>query len=302
MMNEISTSHKRPGRNVALSAPVGWILALFICATASPVQSKIPAHQKPDWEDQIVPGSRLTVLDLTRRLIPDIKRASVTADKFTATDLSGVRLLDGVEATGMELDLDSDDEREINESDYFWLKYGGTRFLVLLLTVDGEKIVIGLFKISPAVSLLDVVTIAQDVHVDVNREKVWLIHPQHEAFAVHSWHDNSSESFDQYTFISVVGGKLRAIATPGSFQGFTEYSQARQRVCKTAMSPQFRFVRSPHRDYFDLIVKERTLKVCHRDSEKWSWNTGIVYTKSVRRLWQWSSKTRQYRRASTRSR
>ncbi|HSE38800.1 MAG TPA: hypothetical protein VLG74_15980 [Blastocatellia bacterium] len=302
MMNEIFTSHKRPRRIVALAAPVGWILALFICATAFPVQSKATAHQKPDWGDQIVPSSRLTVLDLTRRLLPDIKQDSATADKITATDLSGIRLLDGVEATGMELDLESDDEHEITESDYFWLKDGGNRFLVLLLTVDGEKIVVALFKISPAVTLLDAVTVAQDVHVDVNRERVWLIHPRHQAFAAHSWHDNSSESFDQYTFISVVDGKLRAVATPGSFEGFTDYSPARQRVCKTALSPEFRFVRSTHREYFDLIVSEKTLKVCHRDSEKWSWNTGIIYKKSVRRLWHWSAKNKQYRRASTRSR
>lgn len=301
MINSMFTSHKVVRGIVAVAASAGWILALSACATALQLQSKGSAHQKPNWEDKIIPGSQLTVLDLTRRLIPDIKNDGA-GDGISGTDLSGIRLLDGVEATGMELDPDSDDEREITESDCFWLRVAGNRFLVLLLTVDGEKLVIGLFKISPAVSLLDAVTIAQDLHVDVNRDKVWLIHPQHEAFAVHSWHDNSSESFDQYTFISVVDGKLRAIAAPASLQGFTDYSPARQRVCKTALSPQFRFVPSPHRVYFDLIVSEKTLKVCHRDSEKWSWNTGIVYTKSVRRLWQWSAKNKQYRRASTRNR
>jgi hypothetical protein len=133
------------------------------------------------------------------------------------------------------------------------------------------------------------------MHMDVDREKLWPIHSQHEAFAAHSWHDNSSESFDLYTFISIVDGKLRAIGTPGSFQGFTDYSSARQRVCKTAVSPRFRFVRSPQRQYFDLIVNAMTLKVCHRDSEKWNWNTGIVYKKLARHVWRWSAKTKQYR-------
>jgi hypothetical protein len=300
-MIAIFSSYKRSKGFAALSALVGWGFALFISASAYTVQSKTPAHQKPDWEDQIVPGSPLTVLDLTRRLIPDVNDVG-GSDKITGTDLSGIRLLDGVEATGMELDPGSDDECEITESDYFWLRDGANRFLVLLLTVDGEKLVIGLFRISPSVALLDAVTIAQDVHVNVNREKLWPIHSQREAFAVHSWHDNSSESFDQYTLISIVDGKLRAIAAPPGLQGFTDYSPARQRVCKTAMTPDFRFVRSPQREYFDLIVHEKTLKVCHRDSENWNWDTGIVYKKSVRRLWQWSAKNKQYRRSSTRSR
>jgi hypothetical protein len=286
----------------ALALTLGCILSLFISATAQPLQTKTPAHEEPEWEDKIVPGSQLTVLDLTRRLIPNVKRDSVKLDKITGTDLSGIRLLDGVEATGMELDPESDDECEITESDYFWLKDGGDRLLVLLLKLDVEKLVIGLFRVGPAVTLLDAVTIAQDVHVDVNREKLWSIHPQHEAFAAHSWHDNSSESFDLYTFVSVVDGKLRAVANPASFQGFTDYSPVRQRVCKTAAQPEFRFVRSPGSEYFDLIVSETTLKVCHRDSEKWSWKTGIVSKKTIRRLWRWSAKNKQYRRASTRSR
>jgi hypothetical protein len=302
MMNETFTSNKALQTKGALGATVVWVLALFICATALPVQTKTTAHQNPDWDDRLIPVSQLTVLDLTRRLIPDVKRDSVKADKITGTDLSGIRLLDGVEATGMELDPESDDECEITESDYFWLKNGGDRLLVLLLKLDVEKLVIGLFRIAPAVTLLDAVTIAQDMHVDVDGEKLWSIHPQHQAFAAHSWHDNSSESFDLYTFVSVVDGKLRAVANPASFQGFTDYSSARQRVCKTAAVPEFRFVRSSQGEYFDLIVSETTLKVCHRDSEKWSWKTGIVYKKSVRRLWRWSAKNKQYRRASTRSR
>jgi hypothetical protein len=160
-------------------------ITLFIGAAPLPVQTKTNTHEDPDWEDQIVPGSPLTVFDLTRRLIPDTKRDSDKADKIIGSDLSRIRTLDGVEATGMELDLNSNDECEITEPDYFWLKNGSDRLLVLLLTLDAEKLVIGLFKTSPTVALVDVVTIAQDVHVNIDRKKLWSIHPQHEAFAAH---------------------------------------------------------------------------------------------------------------------
>ena len=292
---------KRSKRIGTFAGAAGCLLVLSICATALPVQkTKTTAREKPDWQDKIVPGSQLTVLDLTRRIIPDIKSDPVKADKITGRDLSGIRLLDGVEETSMELDPDSGDEREITEADYFWIQEGGERLLVLLLKVDVEGVVIGLFKVSAEVALLDAVTIAQDVHVDVDREKLWTIHSQHQAFSVQCWHDNSSESYDNYTFVSIVHGKLRAVAGPVVFEGFTIYSAARQRVCKTSTAPKFQFVRPQGPGYFDLAVTETTLKVCHRDSEEWSWKTGVVFQKSVRRLWRWSAKKKQYRRVAWR--
>jgi hypothetical protein len=291
----------RTKRIRALAVVIACVFALSIFATALPVQRKTPAHEKPDAEDQIVPGSRQTVLDLARRIIPDIKTDS-NGSRITGSDLSGIRLLDGVEETAMELDLDSRDELEITEFDYIWLKNEGARLLALLLTLEPEKLVIGLFKTSPTITLLDAATITQDVHVTVDPRKLWPIHPQHEAFAVHFWHDNSSESFDQYTLISVVNGKLRAVADTGGFQGSTDYSPARRRVCKTALSPAFRFAPSPTSGYFDLIVTEVTLKVCHPEAESWTWKTGVVYRKSVSRVWRWSAKDDKYRRASTRPR
>jgi hypothetical protein len=274
-------------------------LTLSIYATALPFQTKTTAHEKPDWDDKIIPGSQLTVLELTRRIIPDIKSDPNKAERMIANDLSGIRLLDGVEETGMELDTESVDEHEIAETDYFWITDAGAKLLVLLFEVDGGKVGIGLFKISPEVSLLDAVTIAQDMHVNVDRDKVWEIRPGSQAFAVQCWHDNSSESFDAYTFISVVNRKLRAIANPGPYSGFAEYSAARQRLCKTSTTPKFQFVRSAAGGYFDLIVTEMALKVCHRESVEWSWKSGVVYRKSVRRLWRWSAKMKQYRKRST---
>ena len=78
--------YKRSKGCAAPSALVGWSLALFISASAYTVQSKTPAQQKPDWEDRIVPGSPLTVLDLTRRLIPDVNDVD-GSDKITGADL-----------------------------------------------------------------------------------------------------------------------------------------------------------------------------------------------------------------------
>lgn len=288
---------KRCKRIPALAA-AGCALLLSLCATAISAQTKTKTHEKPDWEDKIVPGSQLTVLDLARRIIPDINSSPNKADKITARDLSSIRLLDGVQPTGMELDPDSDDECEITEPDYFWMKDGGHRYLVLLLKVNVEGVVIGLIKVSPEIALLDAVTIAQDMHVDVDREKVSAIHPRHEAFSVHCWHDNSSESFDSYTFVSIVDLKLRAVAGPIGSSGFATYSTAKQLLCKTSTTPKFQFVSSQSRGYFDLIGNEITLKVCHRDAEEWSWKTGVVYRRSVRRMWRWSAKNKQYRRAS----
>ena len=289
---------KRYKRIGTLAGAAGCVLVLSICATAIPLQTRTTAHENPDWEDKIVPGSQLTVLELARRIIPDIKSDPGKANKITGRDLSGIRLLDGVEETGMELDPDSDGEREITEADSFWMKEGGDRLLVLLLKVDVEGVVIGLFKVSPEVALLDAVTIAQDVHVDVDREKLCTIHSQHQAFIVQCWHDNSSESYDNYTFVSIVNRKLRAVAGPVVFEGFTTYSSARQRVCKTSTTPKFQFVQPQGHGYFDLAVTETTLKVCHRNSEEWSWKTGVVFQKSVRRLWRWSAKKKEYRRVA----
>ena len=282
-----------------LCLAVAFGLAFSVVAAAVPIQTKTAQHEAPDWQDKIIPGSQLTVLELTRRLIPDIRSDPNKSNKMIANDMSGIRLLDGVEETGMELETEVTDEHEITETDYFWIKDEGENLLVLLATVDGEKIVIGLFKASPEISLLDAVTIAQDMHVDVDREKLWQVRSGGEAFSVHCWHDNSSESFDAYVFVSVVNRKLRAIADPGAFSGFTDYSPTRQRLCKTAATPKFQFVRSPGRGYFDLIVTEMTLKACHGDTQEWSWKTGIVYRKSVRRVWRWSPKMKQYQRAST---
>jgi len=282
-----------------LGLTIACVLGLSLYATALPLQTKTPAHEKPDWEDKIVPSSDVTVLDLARRMIPDIKEDPAKLEKMTASDLSGVRLMDGVEETGMEVDLSSGDQCEISDPDYFWMKDGGAKLLLLLLKVNIEGAVIGLFKISPEVTLLDAATIAQDVHVDLDLEKLWTIHPQHQAFMVQCWHDNSSESFDSYTFVSVVNRKLRAVAGPVLSSGFAAYSSARERICKTSMTPKFQFVRSAGRAYFDLIDSETTLKVCHRNSEQWSWKTGVVYRKTVRRVWRWSPTKKGYRKVST---
>ena len=298
MTREILAIAKRR-KLIRLLAPARWLaLVLSLCATATSAQTKTTKHENPDWDDKIVPGSQLTVLELAKQILPDINSNPNKADKITATDLSSIRWLEGIQPTGMELDPNSTDECEITDPDYLWIKDGGYRHLVLLLKVNLEAVVIGLFKVSPEVSLLDAVTVAQDMHVDVNREKVWAIHSQREAFSVHCWHDNSSESFDTYTFVSVVDLKLRAVAGPIGSSGFATYSPASQRLCKTSATPKFQFVSSQGRGYFDLIENEITLKVCHRDSEEWSWKTGVVYRKSVRRLWRWSAKHKQYRRAA----
>jgi len=291
----------RPARRIgALAVAAGWVFALSLGATAFPLQAKKTTHEKPYWDDTIIPGSPVTVLELARRIIPDIKSDPDKVDKVTGRDFSRVRVVDGVEETGMELDTDSDEEREISEADYFWMKDDRDRRLVLLLKVDVERPVIGLFKVSPEVALLDAVTIAQDAHVDVETGKLWAIHPRREAFAVQCWHDNSSESFDGYTFISIVNHKLRAVAGQLVFSGFTTYLPARRRLCKTATTPKFQFVRSPGRAYFDLIVTDLILKVCHPEAEEWSWKTGIVFQKNVRTVWRWNAKKRQYGRASAR--
>ena len=196
----------------------------------------------------------------------------------------------------MELDRDSGEQSEISEADYFWMQDGRDRRLVLLLKVNVESVVIGLFRIAPEVDLLDAVTIAQDMHVDVDVKKLWTIGPQRQAFAVQCWHDNSSESYDGYTFVSIVNHKLRAVAGQLVFSGFATYLPARRRVCKTATTPKFQFARAPGRAYFDLIVTDMILKVCHGESEQWSWKTGIVMQKSLRSVWRWNPKRRQYRR------
>jgi hypothetical protein len=198
----------------------------------------------------------------------------------------------------MELDLQSEDEREVTSADYLWLRERGERLLVLILTVDIERPVIALFKVAPQITLLDAVTMAQDAHVTVEAGRVWTIHPQHQAFAVQCWHDNSSESFDNYTFVSIVNHKLRAIAGPMLSEGFTEYSTKRRRVCKTSSTPTFKFVRSNGPGYYDLVVSEMTLKVCHPESEQWSWKTGVVSRKSLRSVMRWSVKKQQYRSPS----
>jgi len=284
-------------KGIVILGSVAGVLALSFCATTLASQTKTAKHETPSWEDKIVPNSQITVLELARQIIPDIKPESDTSDKMTTSDLSAVRLLDGVEETGMELDLEAGQKHEITEADYFWIKDGGISRLVLLLSVDVERPVIGLFQISPKVTLLDAVTIAQDMHVTVEREKLWEISSQSQAFSVECWHDNSSESFDNYTFISVVNRKLRAVAGPIGSLGFSTYLPARQRLCKTATTPKFQFVRSPGAGYFDLIETETTLKVCHPDSAQWSWKTGVVYQKSVRNVWHWNQKNRRYRPA-----
>jgi len=233
--------------------------------------------------------------------MPDIKEDPARLSKMTATDLSRIRILDGVQQTFMEPDLDSHDAREIADPDYFWMKDDGSRCLVLVLKVDTEGVVIGLFKTTPKVTLLDAVTTAQDMHVDLEMKKLWTIGSQRQAFSVQCWHDNSSESYDNYTFISIVNHKLRAIAGPMGFISFETYLTARRVLCKTSPSPTFRFTPSPGAKYFDFIVSETTLKVCHRESaENWDWKTGIVYRRTVDRLLRWSPRKRQYQQVSSR--
>src|SRR5258708_3174168 len=241
----------------------GFLFVLSFGATTSAAQTgKKQAHKEAGWEDTIIPASPVTVLDLAEKVIPDINIDENKSYKVIGKDLSRIRLLDGVEETGMELDLGSDNEREFTGADYLWMRERGERLLVLILSVDIERPVIALFKIVPHITLLDAVTVAQDAHVTVAAESVWTIHPQHQAFMVQRWHDNSSESFDNYTFISIVSHKLRAIAGPILSSGFASYSATHRRLCKTSMTPTFLFVRSQG-GYFELIVNEATLKVCH---------------------------------------
>jgi len=277
----------------------GFLSLLLFSATSSTAQpQKKQSHQEPEWGDSIIPGSQVTVLELAEKVIPDIKIDENKSYKVIGKNLSQVRLLDGVEETGMELDLESNDELEFTSADYLWMGERGEKLLVLILRVDIERPVIALFKVTPEIMVLDTVTMAQDVHVTVEVSKVWTIHPQHQAFVVQCWHDNSSESYDNYTFISVLNKKLRAIAGPIVSMGSTSYSSARRRVCKTSMTPTFKFNRSQGGGYFDLIETDETLKVCHRESEEWSWKTGIVSKRTARVTYRWVSRVRQYRKSS----
>jgi hypothetical protein len=256
------------------------------------------AHQEAGWDDTIIPGSPVTVLELAQKVIPDLDIDEKKSLKIMGKDLSNVRLLDGVDETGMELDLDTQEEHEFTGADYLWMKDHSEKLLVLILSVDIERPVITLFKVGPQIKLLDSVTMAQDAHVTVDAKKVWTIHPQHQAFVVQCWHDNSSESYDSYTFVSVIRGRLRAIAGPITSTGFTQYSSARRRVCKTSTTSTFKFNRSQRGGYFDLIETDETMKVCHRESEEWSWKTGIVSKRTARVTYGWNSRVKQYRRSS----
>lgn len=280
---------------VKLAPLAACLFSLSLGARALPVQTNRKAHEKPDWGDRIIPGSQLTVLELARRIIPDIKNDPNKLNSLKASDFSAVRLLDGVDETGMELDLEPNHECEMGEPDYFWMREGGQRLLVLLLEVDSAQsgVILGLFKVSPEVVLLDAVTIAQDMHVSVDTQTLWPIHSEHQAFVVESWHDNSSESYDTYTFVSILAGKLRAIADFTPAYGFTEFAPS-QRLCKTATTPRFQFVQSSGKGYYDLLVHETTVKACHRESDEWSWKTGIVYRKVSRHLLRWNPRTRHY--------
>jgi hypothetical protein len=273
----------------------GCVMLFAMCANGQTNPQRAAKYESPDWEDKIVPSSPLTVFEMARLILPDLKTNPEKSTEYIASDLKRIRLIGGVSETGMEIDTEGDEKHEISSPDYFWLKDGDRSLLVLVLTVDSIQSVIAVFKTTPAVTLLDAGTIAQDMHVSVEREKVYTIGPGHQAFTVVCWHDNSSESFDHFTFVSVVDQKLKAIAVPGAYTGFSTYSQARQRMCKQSTSPKFQFAPTQGNGYYDLIVSEWTIKACHRDNEEWSWKTGIVFQRTVKRTWRWDPRRKQYR-------
>src|SRR6185369_14841420 len=158
-------------RTVALIASCVSILA--VCAYGQTNQQKPPKYESPDWEDKIVSSSPLTVLEITRLVLPDLKTNPEKPTQYIASDLKRIRLIDGVSETGMEIDPDGDEKHEISSPDYLWLKDGDRSLLVLVLTIDDIQSVMALFKTSPAVALLDAATIAQDSHVSIEREKVY---------------------------------------------------------------------------------------------------------------------------------
>lgn len=278
---------------------IAWVVScvglIALSANGQTSHQKKTKHESPDWEDKIVPSSPLTVFEMAQLALPDLKTNPEKPTQYIASDLKRIRLIDGVSETGMELDPEGDEKHTISGPDFIWLKDGDRSLLVLVLTVDDSQSVMALFKASPTVALLDAATIAQDMHVSIEVDKVYTIHPGRQAFSVVCWHDNSSESYDHYTFISVVDQKLKAIAVPGAYSGFSTYSQARHRMCKQSTSPKFEFVPTPNQGYFDLIVSEWTIKACHPDSEEWSWKTGIVFQRTVKRSWHWDPRKKQYR-------
>ena len=272
-------------------------LLLFLVPLTVIAQTGGP-ETKPLYANDLsstVAGTKITYLELIRKIIPDLQIDPNDADVAIAhKTIPFKHLSENTPPAALEsnIKLDSFQPR--------WIKSDGRQVLLVELAVsaedanqgtpyEGEADIVAAFTLQPTIKLLDVMDVKTDRFSGFwETPAVFQLTPQSDAFLINSSHSNAGESYNDLSVLFLNHNRIETITdiflfdTQGCGATFTQ-------------TPSFRVVPGVTPKYPNIMVTIRVKK--DADSQDCDRPTR-GYVKTYQALYTWNVARSEYRTTS----
>lgn len=186
-------------------------------------------------DDAVPDGHGLTYFDLIKRVIPDLT--------WTGSGATGRDILPFTHINGDDLKADPD-SISLDTVNVIPIADDSTRTILSFDLGRAEGSLTGakflaLFSLSPTVKLIDLVEVGEGRVVAVSVAKPAPLGPRTPLILVHSWHDNSNQSYDLWDIVFIRNGTFRLIDTVFTLgESLCSYSRTQSASIETALNTQ----------------------------------------------------------------
>ena len=241
-------------------------------------------RQSIDLTSPVQPGSATTYLDLLRKLMPDAKADSTADSTIPIRSIPEPNKKDSIEGP-IKFEMQP-----------HWLKSEGKHLLMLQLDLTaedanqgtpygGEAVVLAVYKLDPAPTLLDALEIKTDRFTGFWEDRpVFHLNDSNDAFIVYSSHWNAGENYSSLDMLFVDEGRFKHITSQFLFE--TE-------GCGVTFkqTPTFRTVAAPGSKYPNVLVE---VKVTKQADEPSCPRRTRGYTRNYQGVYRWNAVKRRY--------
>ena len=261
------------------------LLLAFIGVLGTAKRVTYATHSETiDLTSPVQPGSATTYLDLLRKLMTDAKADSTAESTIPIRSISEPNKKESI-AGPIKFEMKP-----------HWFNSEGKHLLMLQLDLTaedanqgtpygGEAVVLAVYKLEPAPTLLDALEIKTDRFTGF-----WEDHPifhlgsNNDAFIVYSSHFNAGESYSSLDMLFVDDGRFKHITSQFLFE--TE-------GCGVTFkqTPSFRTVAAPGSKYPNVFVD---VKVTKQADEPSCPRRTRGYTRNYQGLYRWNAVKRRY--------
>jgi hypothetical protein len=259
------------------------ILSMVVVAIPN-VSSGALQGTQIDLTSPVQKESRITYLDLLRKLMPDAK-ADATANSTIP--------FRSITEPGRDERISGPIKFDIAP---YWFNSEGKQLLMLRvdLTADdanggtpyqGEAVVLAVFKLEPTATLLDALEIKTDRFTGFWEDRsLFRLDSKNDAFIVSSSHWNAGENYTSLDILFLDEGRIKSIASQFIFE---------TQGCGATFNqkPSFRAIAGSDKKYPDVLV---TVKLSKKPDEASCPRRTRGYTRQYQGVYRWNPVRRRY--------